>query len=69
MSLFYFALFIGGISTGIRMGLGSSLIEAGSKWYFVAIEFVLMSVLSALVFFLVFNLLKKVFHKPSNSQG
>ncbi|WYP27076.1 hypothetical protein NSQ54_02870 [Alkalihalobacillus sp. FSL W8-0930] len=37
MSTFYFALFFGAFTTAARMGLGSSLIDAGSKWYLIMI--------------------------------
>lgn len=66
MSTFSFALFLGALTTGIRMGLGASIVNAGERWGFVIVEFVLLSLVSAVVFYLVFNLIKRLLLKTSH---
>ena len=69
MSTFYFALFFGAFTTAGRMGLGLALLNAGSNWYLIIIEFVITGLISALLFFFVFNLIRKLLERPSSSKG
>ncbi|GAF14998.1 hypothetical protein JCM19046_3448 [Bacillus sp. JCM 19046] len=59
MSTFSFALFLGAVTTGTRMGLGASIVSAGGDWFIVAIAFVLLSLLSAVVLYFIFNVINK----------